>query len=204
MSTIAQVALMFITIAAGWYLVAVVHMLAHALWRTYQMLNAPSFLHLVSRPARSVPAWLQHRKLLLTAALQRFWLDHLADWLVIRPIYLFARDIRQFDERIVNRVVGLSAQVNAITSFTDYEKFRHGAALDGETLTSGRGILGAIMEPVATVLLWFEEKLVLKGSGEGLVNVLLNLGRSLQHVDELLSEPRYLWLIILITIIIML
>ncbi|HLC16442.1 MAG TPA: proton-conducting transporter membrane subunit [Thermodesulfovibrionia bacterium] len=204
MSTIAQVALMFIAIAAGWYLLAVIHMLVHALWRMYQMLSAPSFNHLVSRPARSVPAWLQHRKLLLTAALQRFWLDHVADWLIVRPVYLFARDIRQFDERIVNRIVGLSAQVNALTSFTEYKEFKRGNALASKTLTGGRGILGAVMEPVASMLQWFEEKLVLQGSGEGLVNVLLNFGRSLQHIDELLSEPRYLWLIILITMIIML
>ncbi|MCP4263764.1 MAG: hypothetical protein GY774_40590 [Planctomycetes bacterium] len=202
-STITQVAMMFITIAMGWYLLALIHMLAHAVWRCYQMLSAPSTIHLVSRPARAVPAWLQHRKLLLTAALQRFWLDPIADWLFVRPVDSLARETKQFDERIVNRIVGLPAQINAVTSLTDYEERKRGYASAAETLPRAPGILGVIMERTATMLHWFEEQLVLKGSGEGLVNVLLGIGRYLHRIDELLSHPRYLWLIILITMIIM-
>ncbi len=202
-STVTQVALMFISIAMGWHLLAAIHMLSHTVWRSYQMLSAPSYVHLVSRPARTVPDWLQHRKFLLTAALQRFWLDHIADWLFVRPIDSLARETRQFDERIVNRIVGLPAQIDAVTSLTEYEQRKRGYTSAAETLPRAPGILGAIMERVATMLHWFEEQLVLKGSGEGLINVLLGIGRYLHRIDELLSNPRYLWLIILITMIIM-
>ncbi len=161
---------------------------------------APSYLHLVSRSARKVPTWLQRRKFLLTAAIQRFYLDHISDWLFVHPVNSLAYDTSQFDERIVNKIVGLPSQINAFTSLTDYEERRRGLTSKEDALPHGRGILGASMERIAIMLQWVEEQLVLKGSGEGLVNLLLNIGRYLHRIDELLSQPRYLWLIILVTL----
>ncbi len=201
-STIAHVAVMFISISMGWYLFAFIHMLAHAVWRSYQMLSAPSFNHLVSRPSRIVPPWLRNRKLILTAALQRFWLDNISDWLVVRPVESLSLELKQFDERVINKIVGLPAQINAITSLSDYEERKRGHAPSGAILPQGRGILGAAMERLAIILHWFEDQLVLKGSGEGLVNVLLKTGRYLHRIDGLLSQPRYLWLIIVVTLIV--
>jgi len=67
---------------------------------------------------------------------------------------------------------------------------------------SGRGVFGALMEKVANGLYWFEESLVLKGSGDGLLNVLRQLGAYLARIDYLFSRPRYLWLIILLTMLV--
>ena len=58
------------------------------------------------------------------------------------------------------------------------------------------------MEKIANGLYWFEESLVLKGSGDGLINVLRKIGAYLVRIDYLFSRPRYLWLIILLTLLV--
>jgi hypothetical protein len=51
---------------------------------------------------------------------------------------------------------------------------------------------------------WFEDNLVLKGSGEGLMNGLDYIGRYIEKVDTLLSKPRYLLVLIMATFVIVL
>ena len=60
----------------------------------------------------------------------------------------------------------------------------------------------SLMEKIANGLYWFEESLVLKGSGDGLINVLQKVGAYLIRIDYLFSRPRYLWLIILLTLLV--
>jgi NADH:ubiquinone oxidoreductase subunit 5 (subunit L)/multisubunit Na+/H+ antiporter MnhA subunit len=198
-STIAQVAIMFIALALGLYTIAIIHLLCHAVFRVYQMLSSPSYLHNVNRPARSVPNWLKNHKILLTAAVRRFWLDHLADWLVVQPIDLLSKEIRQFDEQIVTGVVGLPTHINAIAFITEEQK--RAASAESEHLPHVRGLLGSALERIAITLQWFEERLVLRGSGEGLSDLLKRAGDYLTRIDLLFTEPRYLWLIILISML---
>jgi len=198
-SALTQTGLMLACIGLGWYTLATIHLAAHASWRAYQMLSAPAYLTLINRKARPVPEWMQKQPLLFNAALQRLWLDNIIDWIAVRPTELFAQDLVQFDERIVNRMVGLPGQIDSISSLTDYEQRKRGLVNAEVTLTTGRGVLGALMEKIANVLHWFEESLVLKGSGDGLINVLQKVGAYLVRIDYLFSRPRYLWLIILLT-----
>jgi len=117
-------------------------------------------------------------------------------------IALPGQDLNQFDERIVNRMVGLPGQIESISSLTDYEERKRGLVNPEAALTTGRGVLGALMQKIASVLHWFEESLVLKGSGEGLINGLQIVGGYLVRIDYLFSRPRYLWLIILLTLLV--
>jgi hypothetical protein len=64
--------------------------------------------------------------------------------------------------------------------------------------------VGRLMEAVATLLHWFEEHLVLKGGDEGIFNLVQRLGTGLMKIELLLSEPRYLILLIVITFIVIL
>lgn len=203
-STLTQTGLMTVAIGLGWYELATVHMLAHAIWRAWQMLHAPAYLTLVNRAARPVPKWLQKRSGLFNAALQRFWLDHFTDMVVVRPTRLLAQDLNYFDESIISRMVGLPGQVDAISSLRDYEARKRGISNTEAGKKQGSGIFGVLLEKIANGLHWFEESLVLKGSGEGLVNVLQKLGRVLQRIDYLFSRPRYLWLIIILTLLVVL
>ena len=49
---------------------------------------------------------------LYTASLQRFWLDHMANWLLVNPIKRLSRDVRNFEDKVVTRIVGLPAQAS--------------------------------------------------------------------------------------------
>jgi NADH:ubiquinone oxidoreductase subunit 5 (subunit L)/multisubunit Na+/H+ antiporter MnhA subunit len=203
-STLTQTGLMLACIGVGWYTLVMIHLVLHASWRAYQMLSAPAYLTLVNRRARPVPTWLQKQRLLFNAALQRLWLDNIIDWIAVRPTSLFAHDLDHFDERVVNRMVGLPAQIDAISSLTDYEERKRGLVNPDAAVISGSGILGVMMEKIANGMHWFEESLVLKGSGDGLINVLQQIGKYFIRIDYLLTRPRYLWLFIVLTFLVML
>ena len=200
-SATAQVGLMVLWCGLGWFELAAWHLGLHAWWRAYQFLHAPALMHAVSRPARPAPAWLARQRRLYTAALQRFWLDPIADWLLVRPTSQLARDVQAFDDEVVDRLVGLPS-VGAVASTADSEQGQKG--LTDERGTAGRGILGSTMEWLANLLHWFEERLVLKGGGEGLLAGLRQLGGYLQQIEELLSMPRYLILLIVATFVVIL
>jgi NADH:ubiquinone oxidoreductase subunit 5 (subunit L)/multisubunit Na+/H+ antiporter MnhA subunit len=201
-STLTQTGLMLFCIGLGWYTLVIIHLAAHASWRAYQMLSAPAYLTLINRKARPVSKWMQQQPFLFNLALQRMWLDNIIDWLAVKPTELFAQDLNHFDERIVNRMVGLPGQIGSISSLTDYEERKNGLASSRTSLIVGSGIMGGLMEKIANGLYWFEESLVLKGSGDGLINVLQALGAYLARIDYLFSKPRYLWLIILLTLLV--
>ena len=194
-STTGQIGLMVISISLGWYELASWHLLAHAAWRAWQFLHAPSYLHMIQQPIRPVPAWLQKQRGLYTAALQRFWLDNIADGLLVRPVQQVAQELQEFDEKIVNRMVGLPAPVGAVSAVASTEQQK-------SHITHAQGVLGHLMQVIATALHKFEEQLVLKGSGEGLVSTLHNIGNYLLRIDHLLTRPRYLWLMILATFVV--
>ncbi len=60
------------------------------------------------------------------------------------------------------------------------------------------------MESLASALYWFEDRLVLKGGGEGLMTMIDRLGVYANHIERLLSQPRYLLLLIMATFIVIL
>ena len=201
LSTVSQAGLMLLWIGVGWFELAAWHMVLHAIWRAYQFLNSPSMMHMVSRAARPVPAWLSRLRWLHTASLQRFWLDPLANWLLVRPTIALSRDVQNFDEKVVSRVVGLPAQARAISSVQHWEARKQG---DNNEIDQARGMLGHIMESTASMLYWFEDRLVLKGGGEGLLGLIGSLGIYAKQIERLLSQPRYLLLLIMATFIVIL
>ncbi len=200
-----QVGLMFFCCGIGWSDLAAWHLALHAVWRAYQFLHAPALMHLANRPMRPVARWLARSRRLHTAALHRFWLDPCADWLLVRPTRCLSRDVQNFDEQVINRAVGLPAQASVISSLAQWEaRKRAYLNLAEGDIATGRGILGGIMEWVATLLHWFEERLVLRGGGEGLLAMLHQLGGYLTRIEQLLSQPRYLLLLIMATFVVIL
>ncbi len=141
-STTAQVGLMFFWFGLGWAELAAWHLVLHALWRAYQFLHAPALMHRVSRAARPVPQWLSRHKLLYNAALNRFWLDPLADWLLVRTTRALARDVQELDEQVVSRAIGLPEQASELAPMGAGEAAYINMA-EGD-LVRGRGILCCI------------------------------------------------------------
>jgi NADH:ubiquinone oxidoreductase subunit 5 (subunit L)/multisubunit Na+/H+ antiporter MnhA subunit len=203
-STTGQVGLMFLACGLGAFELAAWHLAAHAAWRAYQFLNAPALMHLVDRPTRPVPRWLGRRRALYQALLQRFWLDHLADWALVSPTRALASDVQAFDHRVVNRLVGLPGQASAVSSLAEWEARQQGELPVEGDVAQARGLAGRLLAGVASGLAWVEERLVLRGGGERAGAVLRELGGYLQRVDELLSQPRYLVLLIVATFVVIL
>ena len=54
------------------------------------------------------------------------------------------------------------------------------------------------------MLHWFEEHLVLEGGDHGVQKIILRLGHALTQIDELLSRPRYLLLMLSLTFVVIL
>jgi NADH:ubiquinone oxidoreductase subunit 5 (subunit L)/multisubunit Na+/H+ antiporter MnhA subunit len=193
-STTAQVGLMFAECGMGWFELAAWHLALHAIWRAWQFLSSPALMHMVSRPARPVSPWLQKSGFLYTAALQRFWLDHFADWFLLRPIQSLSKEVRDFDEKVVNRIIGLPTEQGGLQGLRQQKWI--------DNVGKGRGASGKLMEMVASAFEWFEHKLILQGGGEGLIKVINHLGGYMLTIEKLLNQPRYLILVIAITFVV--
>ncbi|MEE9343958.1 MAG: proton-conducting transporter membrane subunit [Gammaproteobacteria bacterium] len=207
-STTGQVGLMFFACGLGWFEFATWHLIAHAIWRAYHFLSSPALMHLLPDHSRFIPAWLQKRRRTYTAALQRFWLEHITDWLLVKPILALSKDAQTFDQQVVNRLFGLPGSIGAVSSLAQWEeqKHAHSTQLDGDSgdIGRGRGLIGKLMEWIASLLHWFEEHLVLKGGDDGILQAVVRVGEALTKVDEMLSRPRYLLLMLLLTFVVIL
>ncbi|MEW7980243.1 MAG: proton-conducting transporter membrane subunit [Candidatus Sedimenticola endophacoides] len=203
-STTAQVGLMFLACGLGLFELAAWHMLLHTAWRAWQFLHAPSLMQMVGAAAHPAPRWLTRSRPLYTAALQRFWLDPLAEWLLVRPTRSFSRETRDFDEQVVSRVIGLPGQINAISSLAQWEQRKHGYLTPEGEIGRGRGALGRLMEWLASLMNWFEERLVLQTGGRGLKGLIDTLGHYAKQAELLLAQPRYLLLLIMATFVVIL
>lgn len=193
-ATTTQVGLMFFACGLGWFELAAWHMGLHTLWRAYQFLLAPAYMHLVSSKARPAPGWLAGRQWLYTAVLQRFWLDQLATAALVRPTRAIGRDMRDFDDNVLAHLVGMPARRRA------------GAPEKPATdeVIRGHGMAGAFLVWVAELLHRFESRLVMRQGTGPLVRALRRAGEYLLVFEALLERPRYLILLVLATFAIIL
>ncbi|MDO8960011.1 MAG: proton-conducting transporter membrane subunit [Rhodocyclaceae bacterium] len=193
-ATTTQVGLMFLACGLGWFEVAAWHMGLHTLWRAYQFLLAPSYMHLVNAKARPAPAWLAGRQWLYTAALQRFWLDQLAASTLIRPAHAIGRDMRDFDDNVLAHLVGMPTRRRA-----GEERV---AGVDA--VIRGHGLAGAFLVWVAERLHRFESRLVMRQGNGPVARALRRVGDYLLVFEAMLERPRYLVLVVVATFVIIL
>jgi hypothetical protein len=167
-------------------------------------------MHFMGRTARPVSPLLKRCNWLYTASLQRFWLDQAADWILTRPVGKLVHDAHQFDEKVVNRLIGtpeetamfISKMINA-SNAPEQDKNRAGENLsDMKQITRGHGVAGKFMQWLADSLYWFEEHLVLQTGGDGLLRLLDKVKHHVLQIEQLLSQPRYLVLMVLITFVV--
>ncbi|MCC9000638.1 MAG: hypothetical protein LM522_14305, partial [Candidatus Contendobacter sp.] len=128
-STSGQLGLMFLACGLGFWRLALVHLCSHAVFRGYQFLSAPAILYqLHGERTRPAPAFLARQRGLYAAALQRFWLEDLANWAIVRPVHRLANSLSAFDAAVVDRATGLPAPaVNALSSLAQWEERQLGA-----------------------------------------------------------------------------
>jgi NADH:ubiquinone oxidoreductase subunit 2 (subunit N) len=202
-STLAQTGLMLLEIALGWYTLALLHMLLHMVWRTYQFLHSPSFaLHVEWQPAPLVPVWLRRWRWLHLAAMQRFWLEPLADWLLVRPTRALSQEAQVFDEQILDKLTGTPVHHASISTLAEMQAFQQGKLRLEKGVGVGSGVLGKPTQWLAEQLEGFENRLLLQQDGGKAKHMLEKLGSYLDRIDRLLTQPRYLVLLVAVTLVV--
>jgi NADH:ubiquinone oxidoreductase subunit 5 (subunit L)/multisubunit Na+/H+ antiporter MnhA subunit len=193
-ATTTQVGLMFLACGLGWFELAAWHMVLHAAWRAYQFLMAPSYMHLVNEKAATVPGWLAGRQWLYTAALQRFWLENLAQSALIKPVRAVGHDMRDFDDKVLSHLVGMP----------EHRRVDAGNAAAMNEVIRGQGLAGRLLFWLAGRFHQLEDYLVLHRAEGPLTRILRGGGDYLRVIEALLERPRYLLLLVAATFMVIL
>jgi len=199
-----QLGLMFLECGLGLWELAMWHMCAHAIVRCFQVLTAPSLIKNVNgNPMKPASSFFTNRRWLYIASIQRFWLDPITDRTLVRPVYGLGHDLDRFDKNIIDRAIGDPvSSFTAISSLTQIENEARRKRVDEIQMefVRGKGIVGKLLEWVANIMSWFEERLVLRGIGMDLVTIGRNLGHAANMFELLLLKPRYLVLFVFIVL----
>ena len=109
-ASLTQVGIIVVEIAIGWYTIAFIHLAGHACFRLLQFLSAPNVLHdlhgmedaIGNRPSPG-RGYLEGmasdrvRRRLFLIALERGFLDHILDRVVVEPFTRLARQLTRLD-----------------------------------------------------------------------------------------------------------
>jgi formate hydrogenlyase subunit 3/multisubunit Na+/H+ antiporter MnhD subunit len=218
-ATSGQLGLMFMECGLGLWQWAGWHLCAHAVVRGYQFLTAPSLMHnmqgsYIETSRRKAPANAHSRRLrrvgdvptwVYVASLQRFWLDQITDWALVKPVRGLAHDLSYFDDHIVDHIMGAPAPaIRVISSLAQLEEQMIGAHLDSESdkFAQGSGLAGKLTEWTAAILHWFEDRFVLHGIGKGAIDYGRRLGHIANKFEQSVLRPRYLVLFVCITLLV--
>lgn len=202
-STSAQVGLMFVAAGLGFWELARWHLCAHAVFRGYQFLAAPSLMQQVAGSrTRPVPLPLARSGWLSVAVLQRFWLENLGDWLAVKPVQRLGEDFQWIDRQVIDNAFGLPApKPGTLSSLADLERRDDALPKPDREITRVSGVAGSVVRRFADAMYWFERRLVLQGNGEKILAAARRMGQRLNRFESILSRPRYLAVLIIATLL---
>jgi len=202
----AQLGLMFLECGLGFWQLATWHLAAHAVVRGYQFLTAPSLMHhALHNPIKPVMPAVAKLRWLYMASIQRFWLDPITDWALVKPVRGLAHDLSYFDDHIIDRMIGAPAPaIRAVSSLAQQEEQSLGARLDNEfdNFAQGTGLAGKFTEWFAALSHWFEQRFILRSSAKHGSGVDRKMGRLANNIERIILRPRYLVLFVFITLLI--
>jgi NADH:ubiquinone oxidoreductase subunit 5 (subunit L)/multisubunit Na+/H+ antiporter MnhA subunit len=205
-ATSGQLGLMFLECGLGFWQLASWHLCAHAVVRGYLFLTAPSLMHnVLGNPVKPVIPAIAGLRWAYIASLQRFWLDQMTDWILVRPIRRLAHDLSFFDDHVVDHIMGVPAPaMRTISSLAQLEEKMIGARLDNELdeFAHGSGLAGKLTEWFATIMHWFEDRFVLRGVNKGTIVYGRKIGHAANKFEQLILRPRYLVLFVFITLLV--
>ena len=226
-ATTGQLGLMFLECGLGLWQLASWHLCAHAVVRGYQVLTAPSLMHYIhGNPIKPVSPAIAGVRWLYVMSLQRVWIDQITDWALVNPIRRLAHDLAYFDDYIVDRAMGIPLPSGRlISTLAQVEKRKIatrqslysslGVLGSAAPLTKakiaappkqdnqdaefarGSGFAGNLTQRVTAVLYWFEDRLVIRGIGEDMIQYGHRLGLAANKIEQLLLNPGYLALFVL-------
>lgn len=206
LSVSGQIGIMFIECGLGFWELASWHLAAHATVRGYLLLTAPSFIfNTKNNPVKPVNAWLNSNRWLFVASLQRFWIEHITDWALVKPIRHLAHDLSYFDDNIVNRLMGIPGPViNVVSTLAQIEQSKLPGQLSNKTneFTAGTGFIAGVTHGIAFLVHWFEDRLVLQGIGKDSLRIGRHFGHLANKFETRVLRPRYLVLFVFITLLV--
>jgi NADH:ubiquinone oxidoreductase subunit 5 (subunit L)/multisubunit Na+/H+ antiporter MnhA subunit len=205
-ATSGQLGLMFLECGLGFWQLAGWHLCAHAVVRAYLFLTAPSLMHnVLGNPVKPVVPAIAGLRWAYIASLQRFWLDQIIDWTLVRPVRRLAHDLGYFDDHVIDHMMGVPAPaIRTIASLAQLEEKVLGARLDNEldNFAQGSGLAGKLTEWFAASMHWFEDRFVLRGIGKDALHFGRKLGHAANKFEQLILRPRYLVLFVFITLLV--
>jgi NADH:ubiquinone oxidoreductase subunit 5 (subunit L)/multisubunit Na+/H+ antiporter MnhA subunit len=209
-ATSGQLGLMFLECGIGFWQLASWHLCAHAIVRCYLVLTVPSLMvNVKDNPIKPVTPLLGKNRWLYMASMQRFWVEQISDWALVKPVQHLAHDLSYFDDNIVDKLMGVPAPlINAASSLAQLEEASIGARLDGPSgkgsgsFVSGTGLISNLTHGIATIVHWFEERLVLQGISKDTLHVGRELGHLANKFETRVLRPRYLVLMVFITLLV--
>ena len=200
----AQLGLMFLECGLGLWTLVYWHIAAHAIVRAYQLLTTPNFIHaLHNNPVKTVSPKLANLRWAYTASLQRFWLEQLTDWALVKPIRRLAHDLCFVDDYIIDRLMGAPNPVlQGVSSLAQAKEAELGARLDShaDEFAQGSGLAGKLTQWTAGLSNWFEQHFILQGVGKHSIQYGRELGHLANKIERLLLRPRYLVLFVFLTL----
>jgi Proton-conducting membrane transporter len=205
-----QLGLMFLACGLNFWQLASWHLCAHAVVRCYLLLTAPSFMYNVREvPVQPLSPGLASCRWLFAASLQRFWIEAVTDWALVKPVQRLAHDLSNFDDRIVDRLMGIPAPaISAASTLAQLEERKLAARLannlgyGNSSFLQDTGLLGTIAGWITGLAHWFEERLILQGVGKGTLHLGRELGHLANRLETLVLRPRYLVLLVFITLLV--
>jgi NADH:ubiquinone oxidoreductase subunit 5 (subunit L)/multisubunit Na+/H+ antiporter MnhA subunit len=229
-STSGQLGLMFLECGLGFWELASWHLCAHAVVRGYQVLTAPSLMHyILGNPIKPVEREIAGLRWVYVASLQRFWMDQITDWALVKPVRRLAHDLAYFDDYVIDRVMGIPLpSLRTISTLAQMEKQKistrqslyaslgvvgnltqtgkHKITVPQENRDSdfarGSGFAGNLTQRVTAILYWFEDRLVIRGIGEDMIDYGRRLGFAANKIERLLLNPGYLALFVAIILLV--
>jgi hypothetical protein len=154
-------------------------------------------------PIKPVTPMLATKRWLFVASLQRFWMEQITDWALVKPVRHLARDLSYFDDNVIDRLMGIPAPaITAAASLAQLEESALGAKLEHNNFVVGKGLLGALAGWLTGLVHWFEDRLVLQGVGKDALHFGRELGHLANKFETRVLRPRYLVLLVFITLLV--
>jgi hypothetical protein len=185
--------------------------------------------YILGNPIKPVEREISGLRWVYIASLQRFWMDQITDWALVKPVRRLAHDLAYFDDYVIDRVMGIPLpSLRTISTLAQMEKQKiatrqslyaslgvvgnltqpgkHKITVPQENQDSdfarGSGFAGNLTQRVTAILYWFEDRLVIRGIGEDMIDYGRRLGFAANKIERLLLNPGYLALFVAIILLV--
>ncbi len=184
-----QIGLMFVACSLGFWSWALWHLCAHAIVRCLQFCSLPEWAgRTPASNAKAIPRGL------FMASLQRFWLEQLTEWTLLRPVRSLAHDLSYFDTHVLDRLLGMPS-----LSLEHWRPLPYREGHLGNGFAKGAGVLGKMAIWTAALFHWLENRLLMRGLSRWGCRYGREFGMVANKLEFVILRPRYLVLFICIT-----